>query len=87
MTALQTGAATPPKGVTPDFDHPTDVLRTVNYVTQALSLVFVTLFMFLKYYAKTTVLRGTWNLDDCTDAIPPRGIDISGLYLTILKDS
>lgn len=64
MTARQIGAATPPKGVTPDFDHPTDVLRTVNYVTQALSLVFVTLFMFLKYYAKTTVLRGTWNLDD-----------------------
>lgn len=66
MTSAQTGAATPPDGITPNFDNPTDVLRTVNYVTQALSLFFVSLFMCLKYYAKTTVLRGTWNLDDRT---------------------
>ncbi|KUI57653.1 hypothetical protein VP1G_04960 [Cytospora mali] len=59
-----TGASPAPSGTTPNFEHPTDVLRTVNYVTQALSLVFVTAFMCLKYYAKTTVLRGTWNLDD-----------------------
>ncbi|KUI73190.1 hypothetical protein VM1G_08943 [Cytospora mali] len=59
-----TGASPAPPGITPNFEHPTDVLRTVNYVTQALSLVVVTGFMCLKYYAKTTVLRGTWNSDD-----------------------
>lgn len=62
---LQTGAAPPPEGFTPNFDHPTDVLRTINYVTQGLSLVFVTLFMFLKYYAKVTVLHGMWKSEDC----------------------
>ncbi|ROW10609.1 hypothetical protein VMCG_01620 [Cytospora schulzeri] len=64
MSPAQTGAAAAPKGYTPNFDDPVDVLRTVNYVTQGLSLVFVSAFMCLKYYAKATVLRGTWNLDD-----------------------
>lgn len=63
---LQTGAVPAPEGFTPNFDDPTDVLRTINYVTQALSLIFVSVFMGLKYYAKTNVLHGTWNMDDCT---------------------
>lgn len=61
----ETGAIPAPPGITPDFEHPKDVLRTINYVTQALSLIFVTAFMALKYYAKVTVLRGAWVLDDC----------------------
>lgn len=59
------GAAPAPSGVTPNFEEPTDVLRTVNYVTQALSILFVTIFIGLKHYAKSSVLRGTWNLEDC----------------------
>lgn len=58
------GAAPAPSGVTPNFDEPADVLRTVNYVTQALSILFVTVFVGLKHYAKSSVLRGTWNLED-----------------------
>lgn len=59
------GSAPAPSGVTPNFDEPADVLRTVNYVTQALSILFVTVFIALKHYAKSSVLRGTWNLEDC----------------------
>lgn len=59
------GAAPAPSGVTPNFEEPADVLRTVNYVTQALSIFFVTVFIALKHYAKSGVLRGTWNLEDC----------------------
>ncbi|KAL1872377.1 hypothetical protein Daus18300_004347 [Diaporthe australafricana] len=58
------GAAQAPAGVTVDFDNPTDALRTVNYVTQALSIVIVTVFVCLKHYAKASVLRGTWNIED-----------------------
>jgi hypothetical protein len=59
------GAAPAPLGVTPNFEEPTDVLRTVNYVTQTLSIIFVTVFIGLKHYAKSSVLRGTWNVEDC----------------------
>ncbi|KAG5305447.1 integral membrane protein [Histoplasma capsulatum G186AR] len=44
----------PPPGVTSNFDHPTDVLRTVNLVTQYLTIAVVTIFvatrLIIKYY-------------------------------------
>lgn len=66
MSSTVTGAIPAPKGITPNFQHPTDVLHTINYITQALSLVIVTGFIAAKHYSKATVLRGTWHLEDCT---------------------
>jgi hypothetical protein len=84
------GAAPAPSGVTPNFDEPADVLRTVNYVTQALSILFVTVFIGLKHYAKSSVLRGTWNLEDC-EARPGllsyNATDLSTRLLTLRKIS
>ncbi|EER40944.1 integral membrane protein [Histoplasma capsulatum H143] len=44
----------PPPGVSSNFDHPTDVLRTVNLVTQYLTIAVVTIFvatrLIIKYY-------------------------------------
>ncbi|EHK23197.1 uncharacterized protein TRIVIDRAFT_71185 [Trichoderma virens Gv29-8] len=58
------GAAPPPEGVIPDLAHPQDVLRTVNYVTQALTIFFVTIFVAIRYYAKSRVLGGGFTSDD-----------------------
>ncbi|KAK7740728.1 hypothetical protein SLS53_005196 [Cytospora paraplurivora] len=67
MNSTVTGAIPAPKGFTPNFEHPADVLHTINYVTQALSLVIVTGFIVVKHYSKVTVLRGTWQLEDFTN--------------------
>ncbi|KFH46893.1 hypothetical protein ACRE_022690 [Hapsidospora chrysogenum ATCC 11550] len=60
------GSAPPPDGVTPDLENPQDVLRTVMYVTQALTLFFSTLFVALRLYAKTAILGSPWSWDDLT---------------------
>ncbi|KAK0763715.1 hypothetical protein N5P37_003098 [Trichoderma harzianum] len=58
------GAAPPPEGVIPDLAHPQDVLRTVNYVTQGLTIFFVSIFVAIRFYAKTRVLGGSFTPDD-----------------------
>lgn len=58
------GALAPPEGVTPDLEHPEDVLHTINYVTQGLTIVMVTIFVGLRAYAKWTVLGGGNCWDD-----------------------
>lgn len=58
------GAAPPPKGVVPDFQHPQDVLHTINLVSQILSIVSVSIFMMLRIYAKT-LIAPPFYLDDC----------------------
>lgn len=60
------GAAPPPPDVTPDLENPEDVLWTINLVTQALTLFAVTVFVGLRFYTKSAVLRATsWSPDDC----------------------
>lgn len=59
------GAAPPPEGVVPDLAHPQDVLRTVNYITQGLTVFFVTIFVAIRFYAKSRVLGGGFTPDDC----------------------
>jgi hypothetical protein len=59
------GAAAPPAGVIANVDHPQDLLRTINYVTQGLTIVFVSFFMGLGIYSKMTVLRGNFGWEDC----------------------
>ncbi|KAH6607111.1 hypothetical protein Trco_003424 [Trichoderma cornu-damae] len=58
------GAIPPPEGVVPDLAHPQDVLRTLNYVTQGLTIFFVTIFVAIRFYAKTRVLGGSLTADD-----------------------
>ncbi|KAL0782018.1 hypothetical protein CaCOL14_003353 [Colletotrichum acutatum] len=57
------GAGPPPKGVVPDFQHPQDVLHTINLVSQILSIVSVSIFMMLRIYAKT-LIAPPFYLDD-----------------------
>ncbi|UNI18571.1 hypothetical protein JDV02_004831 [Purpureocillium takamizusanense] len=64
MSASYPGALPPPPGVTADLDHPQDVLKTCHYVTQALTLVFVTVFVGLRVYAKRKVLVSSLTMDD-----------------------
>lgn len=59
------GAAEPPPGVEPNLSNPEDVLRTCNYVTQGLTILFVTAFVATRFYAKSKVLGGGFSWDDC----------------------
>lgn len=59
------GAIPPPPGEEADLEHPWHVLRLTNYVTQALTLVFVTVFVAIRLYARRSVFTGNWKMDDC----------------------
>jgi hypothetical protein len=59
------GAAPPPDGVEPNIEHPEDVLQTILYVTQGLTVFFVTVFVGLRMYAKTKLLGNILTWDDC----------------------
>lgn len=59
------GAIAPPAGEQADLNNPQDVLRTINYVTQVLTLVLVTLFVALRLFVKFHVYKGRWTADDC----------------------
>ncbi|KAK1625343.1 hypothetical protein BDP81DRAFT_474310 [Colletotrichum phormii] len=63
------GAAPPPEGVVPDFQHPQDVLHTINLVSQILSIVSVSIFMMLRIYAKT-LIAPPFYLDDWMAVVP-----------------
>ncbi|KAK9415977.1 hypothetical protein SUNI508_09937 [Seiridium unicorne] len=69
MDAAYPGAAAPPDGATVNLDDPQDVLRTLNYVVQGLTLFLVTLAIALKLYAKFSVQKGTFGWEDCMTLI------------------
>ncbi|EHA46627.1 hypothetical protein MGG_10581 [Pyricularia oryzae 70-15] len=58
------GAGVPPPGVTPNFENPSDNLRSVSYVTQTLTLVVVTAFVIVRFYAKHVALGNHWHTED-----------------------
>lgn len=58
------GGLPPPTGVIPNFEHPQDVLRTVNLVTQALSISIVSGFVMLRIFARYRTSRA-YGPDDC----------------------
>ncbi|KAF4980174.1 hypothetical protein FZEAL_3752 [Fusarium zealandicum] len=58
------GAAPPPTGVEPNLDHPRDVLKTCNYVTQGFTILSVTVFIATRFYAKSKVMGGSFTRDD-----------------------
>ncbi|KAH9229204.1 hypothetical protein K456DRAFT_1845470 [Colletotrichum gloeosporioides 23] len=51
----QVGAAPPPEGVVPNFENPTDVLHTINLVSQILSIISVSLFMMIRCYLNSSL--------------------------------
>lgn len=65
MATSYLGAAQPPEGATVDLDNPQDILRTVNYVTQGLTIFFVSVFVGLRVYAKVKILGGNFSWEDC----------------------
>lgn len=65
----QQGAMPPPPGVTPDFENPKDQLNTIMIVTQALCMVFVTVFIFLRVWIRVTILR-SFTAEDCSYQTP-----------------
>lgn len=66
-------AMAPPAGVVADLENPTDVLRTINFVTQALTLVLCSVFVFIRGAQKFRMARPTVFVDDCGFARLPVG--------------
>lgn len=58
------GATPPPPGAEPNMENPADVLWTINYLTQALTLIFTTGFVATRVYAKYKVMGGGMTKDD-----------------------
>lgn len=58
-------AMAPPEGVVADLENPTDVIRTINFVTQALTLTLCSGFVFLRGVQKFRVANPIFSVDDC----------------------
>lgn len=62
---MSQAAMDPPPGVTADLEHPTDVLRTINFVTQALTLTLCTFFVLVRAIQKFRLPTLHISFDDC----------------------
>jgi len=58
-------AMAPPAGVVADLENPTDVLRTINFVTQALTLVLCSVFVSIRAAQKFRMAKPRVFVDDC----------------------
>lgn len=58
-------AMEPPEGVDADLENPTDVLWTVNIATQALTIIFCTIFVFVRGLQKFRLPTLHVSIDDC----------------------
>jgi hypothetical protein len=58
-------AMAPPEGVVADLQNPTDVIRTINFVTQALTLAFCSAFVLIRAVQKLRVSTSNFSVDDC----------------------
>lgn len=63
MSSIE-GAAPPPDGVSPNFEHPEDVLRTINFVTGVLVIALMVPFIFLQVLLKVLIVR-SFVIEDC----------------------
>ena len=55
----------PPEGVVADLADPTDVLWTINLVTQALTLTFCSGFVLIRGVQKFRMATTIFSVDDC----------------------
>ena len=61
-----TPAADAPEGVVADLENPTDVIRTINFATQALTLFFVPAFVCMRFVSGRYRAAGLgFTVDDC----------------------
>ena len=65
LASMATAAASPPPGYTSDLNNPKDEIRTVNIVTQALTLTFCTVFVWIRGYHKFRTVGLDLAVDDC----------------------
>lgn len=72
-------AMAPPEGVEADLENPTDVIRTINFVTQALTLAFCSAFVFIRGLQKFRVPTLNLSVEDCKF---PAGSALSHCILT-----
>jgi hypothetical protein len=63
-----TPAALPPKGVKANLEHPDTTAQTLDYITQSLCLVFMTVFFGLRMYVKLFILNG-FGIEDCESLV------------------
>ncbi|KAK7178562.1 integral membrane protein [Paraphaeosphaeria sporulosa] len=54
----------PPEGVVANLQHPTDVLRTINFVTQGLTLASCSFFVFIRAFYKIRAVGLDLAVDD-----------------------
>lgn len=54
-----------PPGYTSDLAHPKDEIRTINFVTQSLTLAFCTVFVGIRGYHKYKTVGLDIAVDDC----------------------
>ncbi|KAF3051831.1 hypothetical protein E8E11_006946 [Didymella keratinophila] len=83
---MATAAASPPPGYNSDVDHPEDVIRTVNIVTQALTLTFCTVFVWIRGYHKFRTVGLDLAVDDYltfASWLLMTGYCISGFFLSV----
>jgi hypothetical protein len=62
---MATPAASPPPGYTSDLLHPKDEIRTINMATQALTLAFCSVFVWIRGYHKYKTIGLDFAVDDC----------------------
>jgi hypothetical protein len=62
-------AMAPPEGVVADLHNPTDMIRTINFVTQALTLTFCSAFDFIRAVQKLRLSTSNLSVDDCKSHI------------------
>ncbi|PSN68229.1 hypothetical protein BS50DRAFT_551637 [Corynespora cassiicola Philippines] len=75
-----TAAAPAPSGIAADLENPTDVIRTVNFVTQGLTLFFIPAFVLIRFVSKYRSAGFNYTVDDCKS-------DTSTFYYLILTSS
>ncbi|UPX10214.1 uncharacterized protein EKO05_0000884 [Ascochyta rabiei] len=83
---MATAATPPPLGYESDLDNPKDVIRTINFVTQALTLTFCTLFVWIRAYHKFRTVGLDLAVDDYLTFVSwilMTGYCIAGFILSI----
>lgn len=64
MIIIPQGATPPPFGVTPNFEHPEDVLSTFNFVACTVVIGLMAVFVAIRLVIRVFVTR-TMDKDDC----------------------
>jgi hypothetical protein len=62
---MSQGAIPAPEGVNADVENPKDVLRTINLVTQCLTIAFCSAFVLIRTVHRTRTIGLDLSLDDC----------------------